>query len=181
MATYNLTNGYTIGISQDENPRDPREDDNMSKMICFHRRYNLGDKHDYKLNYQNDLNELEKELIKAEKPVVILPVYIYEHSGITLSTTPFSCRWDSGQIGFILVSRETVLKEYKVKRITEKIREKVKKIMLAELESYDSYLQGDVKRYTVQDQEGEEVDSCSGFIGMTDEAIIAVAGYVIQK
>jgi len=29
------------------------------------------------------------------------PVYAYIHGGITVSTTPFSCRWDSGVLGFI--------------------------------------------------------------------------------
>jgi hypothetical protein len=181
MATYNLTNGYTIGISQDENPYNPREDYKKSKMICFHRRYNLGDEHGYKSQDYKNWEEMEKALIKAEKAVVIDPLYLYNHGGLSIATTPFSCSWDSGQIGFILVSRETVLKEYKVKRITEKILAKVRESMLAELETYDSYLQGDVKRYTVKDQDGETVDSCSGFIGMTDEEIIQDAGYEIQK
>ena len=38
---------YVLVIQQDDSPSNPREDDNFGKMICFHRRYNLGDHHNY--------------------------------------------------------------------------------------------------------------------------------------
>ena len=39
---------YILIVMQDEDPINPREDyDNFGKMACWHRRYNLGDKHDY--------------------------------------------------------------------------------------------------------------------------------------
>jgi hypothetical protein len=39
---------YTLFVVDDNDPENPREDrDNFGKMICFHRRYNLGDKHDH--------------------------------------------------------------------------------------------------------------------------------------
>ena len=36
---------YVLVIQQDDSPSNPREDDNFGKMICFHRRYNLGNHH----------------------------------------------------------------------------------------------------------------------------------------
>jgi hypothetical protein len=43
-----------------------------------------------------------------ERTVVVLPLYLYDHSGLTISTSPFSCRWDSGQVGYIHTTFEQV-------------------------------------------------------------------------
>jgi hypothetical protein len=45
----------------------------------------------------------------------IFPVYAYIHSGIALSTSrgyPFDCPWDSGQLGFALVSNAKIQEEF---------------------------------------------------------------------
>jgi hypothetical protein len=81
-------------------------------MICFHRGYDLGDKHNYNADDYNSWGEIEKAIIKEENPAVILPLYMYDHSGISISTSPFGCRWDSGQIGFVLVSKKQALEEF---------------------------------------------------------------------
>jgi hypothetical protein len=38
---------YILEIFPDEPYESPREWDNLGTMICFHRRYNLGDKHNF--------------------------------------------------------------------------------------------------------------------------------------
>ena len=38
---------YVLVIQPDDDPFNPREDDNFGKMVCFHRRYHLGDHHNY--------------------------------------------------------------------------------------------------------------------------------------
>jgi hypothetical protein len=38
---------YLIEVEQDDNTESPREWDNLGTMICFHSRYNLGDKHNF--------------------------------------------------------------------------------------------------------------------------------------
>lgn len=39
---------FLLQVMMDEEPLNPREDyDNFGKMVCWHKRYNLGDKHDY--------------------------------------------------------------------------------------------------------------------------------------
>jgi hypothetical protein len=165
METYKLTNNKTLEVTQDEYAESPRHDDNLSTMICFHGRYNLGDKHNYKHQDYSGWAEMEKAIIKNENVAIILPLYLYDHSGITISTSPFSCGWDSGQIGFIFVSKEKLRKEYSVKRITKKEIERATKILLAELETYDNYLRGEVYGYTLLNENGEVEDSCWGFIG----------------
>src|SRR6187402_3409459 len=39
---------FTLEIISDDDPMSPREWDNIGTMVCFHKRYTLGDKHDYK-------------------------------------------------------------------------------------------------------------------------------------
>ena len=39
---------YTLFVLEDDEPFNPREEfENLGKMLCWHRHYNLGDKHDF--------------------------------------------------------------------------------------------------------------------------------------
>jgi len=167
--TEELDNGKTINIFADENAESPREWDNLGTMICFHRRYNLGDSHSFNHNDYNGWDEMERA-IEKEYDAVVLPMYMYDHSGITISTSPFSCPWDSGQIGFIAISKEKARKEYGWKLITKARKEKLTKYLEGEVETYDQYLRGDVYGYEVLDENGEQEDSCWGYYGL-DSAI----------
>ena len=183
---------YELEILQDESPESPREWENLGTMICFHRRYNLGDKNDIiDFNDYTSWNEQLEWIEKNIKPCVILPLYLYDHSGITMTTSPFSCRWDSGQVGWIFVTKEQVRKEYNVKRITQDIVEKVTKVLEGEVETYDQYISGEVYGYRVSKIEvcdkgcehKEEVDSCWGYYGMesVEEEGNRVLEYYIGK
>lgn len=161
-------------------PESPRDWDNLGTMVCWHRRYNLGDTHQYEdtlhmltqlANYtpaapMGGVEHWEKERIRAlfERYYIILPVYMYDHSGVSLSTSGYGDRWDSGQVGWIYVSKEDVRKKYNVKRITKKIRLLVESVLKAEVEVYSQYVSGDVYGYTLY-VDDEEIDSCWGFYG----------------
>src|SRR4051812_34789279 len=96
--------GLTIKIHQDDSAESPRDWDNLGKLVCFHKRYLLGDsKHGF-----STPNELQ-EYIKQSKAIA-LNVYMIDHGGISLSTSEFGCPWDSGQVGMIFVERDRVLK-----------------------------------------------------------------------
>jgi hypothetical protein len=138
-----------IEVYQEEDPINPREyNENMGTMYCFHRRYNLGDKHKLSI-------EAVKEIENCPS-YITLPLYLYDHSGITISTIPFSCPWDSGKVGIITVHR----------RDTEGLTdEQVINTLKLEVKYYDDYLTGNMYGYTVTDKDGEELDSCTGFNG----------------
>ena len=185
MSTEKRISNYLIEVIQDESPESPREWDNLGTMICFHPRYNLGDKHDYsRINY-NSFEEERKDIKKKENACVMLPLYLYDHSGITMKTSPFGCGFDSGQVGWIVVSKEQVRKEYNVKRINKELIEKVTKVLEGEVETYDQYLTGDVYGYRISKvtkcnfghEHKEEVDSCWGFYG-EDECMTEAEGIV---
>lgn len=158
--------GEVLKIIQDVDSESPREWDNLGTMSCFHNRYNLGDSDpivssdDY-----NSWDEMKEALIKKHNAKIVLPLYLYDHSGITISTSPFSCRWDSGQVGFIWISAEKIRKEYSVKRISKKLLEKVETYLKSEVKTYDQYLIGDVYGFQLYDKDENLLDSCWGFYG----------------
>ena len=182
---------YTINVQQDSDCESPREWDNLGTMTYWHRNYILGDVDGSKeYQYDQDMfwydlagieetdSNLDKAMELANKKNIILPLYLYDHSGITMSTSSFSCQWDSGQVGWIYISLEKVRKEYSAKRVSKKLRARVEKYLTGEVETYDSFLTGNVLGFSIvrNDDDGDEVDvdSCWGYFGddfgyMTDE------------
>jgi len=154
--------GYTIDIVPDDCDESPREWDNLGTMACFHRNYTLGDKHDLTVD--------DLKAIVQRDDVLALPLFLYDHSGISMSTGrayPFDCPWDSGQVGYIYITHENVLKEYG-KPLAQSLK-KAEKYLQGEVTTYDEYLTGQVYGYVVKDAHGEHVDSCYGFYGSYDD------------
>ncbi len=156
----------TITIERDDNPESPRDWDDVGTMIAFHGRYTLGDKdHGYNSKDYNGWDEMEAAIVKDNPGGVILPLYLYDHSGITMNTTGFSCPWDSGQVGFIVASAAKIRESFMVKRITAKVRQRAEDSLRSEVEVFDQYLTGDVYGFVVKDDDGEVTESCWGFYG----------------
>jgi|PlaIllAssembly_1097288.scaffolds.fasta_scaffold13628_6 hypothetical protein len=168
---------YKISIYPDEDPQNPREWDNLGTMVCFSRRHSLGDKHNF------DFEEA-KQFMRS-KNIIVLPLYLLDHSGITMNTTGFSCPWDSGQVGWIYIEKSKVRSEYGWKRITKDREKKIREYLRSEVEEYDKYISGDCYGYKITlvdrddpDEELEEVDSCWGFFG--EECCMKEAESVVQ-
>ncbi len=176
-------NTYKIKIYADDIPSNPRiEWDNLGHMVCFHKKYNLGDKDNpYKTFDYESWEEMEKVIIKEEKAYIILPLYLYDHSGITISTTPFSCRFDSGQVGFIYITKDEILKEFSCKNITKTIKEKATNILKSEIKIYNLYLTGQVYGYIIDDLDGNNIDSCYGFFERPEKIIEYVEEEIISN
>ena len=136
-------------IERDTDADNPREQyDHLCTMVCFHRRYNIGDKHRY-----SGIDELLEELEGGD--YLYRPIYMFDHSGVTIRTTPFSCPWDSGLLGYIFVKKGE-------EGLTD---EQLTSCLESEVKEYDDYLTGEVYGYTVTDEYGDVVDSCWGFYG----------------
>lgn len=146
---------YTIKIYPDDNPINPREDcDNLGTIIYWSNRYNLGEIDGKKENI--DAKDFANQ--KVKEGAVILPVYLYDHSGITINTTGFSCQWDSGHIGWIFADKNAIRKWFEVKNITKKLRDKVQEHLVNEVETFDKFY-----GFTVEDEDGNDIDSCWSF------------------
>jgi hypothetical protein len=169
--------GFTINVHNDDDPQNPRDWDNLGTMVVKWGDYDLGDKHDIDIEQfrraesKDSWAALKKYLIEEKKADIILPLYIYEHSGMTISTTGFSCPWDSGRAGFIYMTAEKIRHEYSVKRITKALRKRVTGYLVNEVKTYDDYITGNTYGYTVEDSDSNEIEaSCWGFFGDDHEA-----------
>lgn len=156
--------GHKIKVYYDEDPLNPREDfDNFGNMVCYHNRYTLGDQ------MANENFPEPEDFIawrKSQgKEVISLPIYMYDHSGICLSTGGFSCPWDSGQVGWIYITRKEAREKMMVSRITKKQEANILKWLQGEVEEYSSYLEGQVYFYNACDENDDSIESCGGYIG----------------
>ena len=166
-----VNDNYILRLYYDDSPSDPREDSNLTKMVCFHNRYSLGDDHDLNTDDFDGWDEMEKYLTGTEDPIVIKSLYLYDHGGITIGTRPFGDRWDSGQVGFVYIRKEDVRNEFSIKRCGQRITERCDVLLQGEVETYDKYLRGEVygyKVFKVTDGVEEETDSCWGFYDEDD-------------
>lgn len=160
-------NGFTVTISHDDDPLSPRDWDNFGKMACWHSHYLLGDEQP-KTDPADFLREVLVPLERAGG--IVLPLYLYDHGGVSISTGAFSCPWDSGQVGYIYADADTIRREFagKGKRITKQVRARAVNCLLTEVDTYDKYLSGDVWGYRITDKDGDDIDSCWGFFGLND-------------
>jgi len=211
--------GCTIEVHRDESAESPRGDCNLGTMVCWHNRYNLGDeqpKRDDPNDYLRRLvgksatdEEWEVMMDEDEKldrgewesisdswvetllknHFVVLPLYLYDHSGITISTGRFSCPWDSGQVGFIYMELDKAKKEFTCTDEAD-LRKKAEAYLEQEVKTYDQYLTGAVYGYDALDWEGDSIDSCWGFFGyeeteedsyMVSEAIASIDRYIDKE
>ncbi len=165
-----------VNIYSDIEPPNPRTDwDHLGTMVTWHRRYQLGDQQP-----SERPSDWYAENIKPGD--VILPLHMYEHGGIALRVGPFSCPWDSGQLGYIYATAETIRKEYSAKRISKKLRQQVADNLRAEVEEYGQYLAGDVYYYAILGPTGATIDSCCGFYGLkyARQAAGEAAEYILK-
>lgn len=138
---------YFIHTKIAEYPDDPRAWDNPSYLVLKHRSYDFPRENELDISYINSssLNLLEKQ------GYWIKPVYMYDHSGIILSLSPFSCSWDSGIAGYIYIDQKRK-QEY---GFTTK--EEWFEVAKREIEIYNQYLEGSVYDYIVWDVENNEI------------------------
>jgi len=169
MKKINLTDDRTLIVTYDDCAESPREWDNLTKMLFFGKHKYLGDKHNINADDYNGWNELEEAIKKEYDVVMIKKVYAYIHSGMTISTQPFSCPWDSGVLGFVIITKADLRKEYNWKVLTQKrineVYNRLDNIMDGEVKVLDYYVSGDVYGFRIEDKNGDIEDSCYGFYG----------------
>jgi len=171
IETIELDSGLTIKIYGDEDPGNPRECfDNAGKLVIYDKGGNfvgvneLGGTYFPTQDYSG-WDELDKAVLEAYPRAEILPVYRYEHSCVAYNTTGFNDPWDSGRVGFILCTRETIISEWGKKIASKSAREKARRYMAAEVESYSMWANGEVYCFSVHDGD-EELECASGFFGL---------------
>jgi hypothetical protein len=165
-------------------------------MVCWHKRHILGDEQpkadpidwaartfhlsdrrvDKVCKESQSRNPIEDAITLIGSQAIVLPLYLYDHSGITISTKPFPCRWDSGMVGLAYATRKRVRETWK-RWTTKKVEERIN----AEVVEYDHYISGDVFIITVHDKEGDEIGGYhhwSGYRGVEEEARMVLASFL---
>jgi len=169
LETYTLGN-KTLEIHPSDITESPRGWDNISTFVFS----SNGDKTNFrfKSNYDSRAEFIEKgaeEIYKHFKDVAVcLPVHKYSHSGTGYSTDysyPYNCPYDSGTIGFLVVTKEQIRERFGIKYVTKPFTLKAKEIAKGELETFSQWGNGEVYGFTIKEN-GEEIDSCQGFYGM---------------
>lgn len=146
-----------------------------------------------------DLNE-KLRLIDETGEVAMLPISMYEHSGISiwLGSTDghIDARWDCSSIGFAYIEKSTAEEEMPNRKLVDGNNDDWKKwsydIMEGEMETYNQYVKGEVYGYMIEDEYGEEgsdtdLCGCWGFYGddgkedMLKEAKADIDSYLEKK
>jgi len=89
-----------LEIKADELVESPRDWDNLGIMVYSHPNYCLGDE-----KIEDTWEQyLESKEIQQKDLAVCLPLYIYEHGGVSMAcgnrVYPYNDSWDSSMVGF---------------------------------------------------------------------------------
>jgi hypothetical protein len=146
--------GHTIALYTDPDPQSPAEWDNLGTITYMKgARQVLG----------MEAVDSDDIVTLLQRPDIIsLNVYAYVHSGVALQTSPFSDPWDSGQSGIIYTTEKEALKAFSRKRMTPALRQKVYKLLRAEVKTFSEYLNGEVYGYEIIAPNGDVIDSLWG-------------------
>lgn len=161
--------GFDINVYYDdlcESPRDFAE--HMTTIWCNSRSYTADNKSIDDLLHELDLYQFPNSFknlcaIANKKGYLAVPIYAYIHSGIALSLSKFSDRWDSGTFGVITIPKSVLYQEYNCKRINKKLKDKLIGYINAEVKEYEAYCNGQCFRYEIAGDDNDEC--CGGFYG----------------
>lgn len=186
--TIKLDHGIVIKILNDDSAENPiKEFDCEAAVSVWHRNYDFGNNSRFTTAeaFEEHFREQNHALHLAKNPgdrIYRLPVYLYDHSGLTVSTSPFSCPWDSGQVGWVWATRTTAMELW---GIMDGNQEAIEKILISTVNLLNDYLTGNVYGYVVEDAEGNVLESCWGFYGNPDENVIpeakSAAEYCVEQ
>lgn len=192
-------------IEQDEFPEDPRSWDNIGTMLCCNRSFQLGDcntnretelqlaeicrkygKSDEEIDEMTFAEEVQ--FILDQDDVCGLPLWLYDHSGISISTRGVD-QFDSSFVGLIFVEKDFFVAHTCITN-EENWKKEAKGTLESEIEVYNDFLEGNVYQWTLYEpvvvirqsmdgkelsreinEEGRIVDSMCGFYDPTLENV----------
>ncbi len=168
---------HTIEIHFDYAPLDPRGDDNLGMLWLTH-----GGRYAFPQEIDIDPTgtTVYDAINEACNPPVILDVYMMDHSGLAFSFAPFGGYhgyFDSGLVGFIFTTMERIKEYLGFEELDEDRNAQIREILWTELKDFEAYVNGQVYGYRIL-KDDELVDSCWGFIGDTNNPLIAAKDYI---
>ena len=117
-------------IFYDDDAESPRTfcDGWLGHMVCGHKNYLLGDEQMRDIDDDfSSWDEFEDYLIKERGAKLILPLSLYDHSGITMKIG--HCRgWDTMPVGFIYATDKTLKEVFGENYKFDEIKQRQKNI-----------------------------------------------------
>lgn len=174
--------GHNIRIIEtDAETESPREYDPLGIMVTFHRSIDYNDMTPaLKYSDFNSLDAVKEHLINELGAVVVLPVYMLDHSGYVVSITPFAGHsLDSGQLGFIYTTREKMLKHRTFKRLTKKLLEAAELELTGEIETLAQWLRDEAYGFVIDPDGDDDEEGCleeygGGYYDAEEAEIVAI-------
>lgn len=171
-----------VNVVFDDDPTDPRENDNIAFLCCDYGDYRLGDCSASKeldrilesLGY--DCEELEYmedgekfRIFSEQDDIVWLPLSVYEHGGITMrcgykSQFP-DAQWDASNVGFAYITKEMAEKAgaLNMSKDYPSWKDWAESCIRAEVEEYAAFLTGMIYAFEITDVCGDTIEYCGGF------------------
>lgn len=180
--------GLKVYLEQEDDNVNPyNEMDMLSEVVTWMRNYEFSSSGAYCQGLRNSgygqkykLYEGPDEIAEAVKKrelAAAWPLFAYMHSGITINLGEMEGwwpdkEWDCGLAGFAYVTMEKAKVEFSNLfdkngrcKNRKKLQEECHRITQSEIGVLDQCLTGDVWYYTIQDAEGDFLDSCGGIYG----------------
>jgi hypothetical protein len=171
MKTYQKTiTKNKLEINYDSNSESPRAWSNFGFFTVVSSKYNSPDDNYVEVvkNTGEVAESLEHhiELIKKEinNVLLIVPVTMYEHTGVAFSLG-VKHGFDYSHNGFYIVTKESY---GEIMGDTPFDEEKVLDYIKGEIETFNKWLNGEVYSFDLYDENGEIEASCGGFYDVDD-------------
>lgn len=150
---------YFIAAQYDDDPINPHDDYGTIELVTTNNRYFCGD-----ITCSNPCDELEARRSLGQE-FVAMPLYLYAHSGVSISIAPYGDPWDSGQVGYAVCSKENAIAMLGTE---EDWRENAANIIRSEVSDYDTYLTGpnyvyELYQYDTNSDSWDMTENVSGF------------------
>jgi hypothetical protein len=163
-----------VRVIRDSDPEEPELE--FLTILHWHRKYGIHsdavrvDMSKYEADDDEELGvdeeQVQGRLASDYDLVAWWPLYMLDHSGVRLSLKPFSCPWDSGQVGIVGITRAqwdaTQTEPWTGVRSQW---ERAKLNATGDIDCLDRYMNGDMWGSEVVDDTGEVVNGCWGFYG----------------
>lgn len=166
----------TVHVVHDpEGGWDPREGDNLMEIVHWHRRYDFGERAPDGLD---GIEGVRKWLVKERKALNVLPLMIYDHSGVTLWVGDMPrgipgehVGWDTGQVGFIYTTQKQI-------DLLGAPADSIDRQLRAEVKEWDDFMTGNIYGFVIEDKDGEELERGGGCIGDPRYALEEADGWI---
>lgn len=164
------TTGVTLKIIHDGDLENPVEHDDDVRFAVLHGRY-VNPAATHGLTWIERIEEFERANADGAGEFEVFSLWLFDHSDTTYRVSPddsnpfgagMYARFDSGRVGILALKRS----EFWGPTATRADFFKCAESVAAE---YTAYANGHGYGYVIEDADGEELESCWGFIGVDDE------------